>query len=559
MSETPEGEYGSIEYARAFCLQICQEYWETVRKNTSISWRFRNYKELLPNLSAEDKSIVADISCRLQVLMPEDACYEISIRYMDLLPEKYRAKNGIFYTPMYVVEKMLSDATRVGIDFKKAKVIDPAAGGAAYLAPLCRRLIKKNYKSDQDLVDDVTSRLIGFELDPFAAWLSQFVLDCTLAYKAPKAKMPPRVVHTMNALSAPESYYGQFDYVIGNPPYGITSLSEEASDKYDDVISGKPNLYQLFYRLAFLLVRDKGYVHFITPAGFIGGTYFKRLRYWIESRSTAVSFSFFNNRLGVFPGVQQELVIALFHKMNTSKNPQVYCLENKGTIIGEKICTSPFFQGDYWVLPRSKTSVKAGKLFTKVRPRFEELGFSIKTGHVVPHRSEKKMGNSKKSGSYPLIWSESIQDSKFKPERPYERGRYKWYTCSTQTGFIRDQAILIKRTSSKEQTRRIHTAIVDSAFIKHHGGFFAENHINILTANDKTPVDLPTLNKLINTELFDQLFRCNSGTVTVSVSELKRLPLPSSKGLKLFAKRVKVASCSEDIEEAAWKAYEVST
>ncbi len=558
MDDINESDDLSVKYSRAFCMQICREYWKTVKEKSGVKWRFRSYNNSQPGSFNIDTDEVSDVSKQLAELDPEEAGYIISIHYQKLLPREYRAAKGIFYTPIHVVEKILSDAESAGVDFKNIKAIDPAAGGAAFLAPLCRRLIKekrKNYESDQMLIDDVTSRLVGFELDPFAAWLSQFILDCSLALIAPNSKRPARVVHRIDALQVPESYFNQFDYVIGNPPYGKTTLASTVEDRYSDVVQGKPNLYQLFYKLAFLLVRETGFVHLITPTGFIGGSYFKKLRCWLESRSTAISFSFFEKRLGVFPGVQQELVISLFHSRPSNDRPEIYCLKGNVDISSEKLGVSPLFEDGVWILPQSKSGIEAGKLFLNSKSTLETHGYSVKTGHVVPFRSKEFLKCNREERAYPMFWAHDISkfpiiDRDFVGQRPV-----RWYKGKTEAGLNTCEAILIKRTSSKEQRRRIHTAIVDQSFVCKYGGYFAENHINVITKNEDAPVSLNTLNQLLSTRLFDELFRCSSGTVAVSASELRSRPLPSKKGLELFDNLLKEGSV--DIESAARRAYGV--
>lgn len=506
-----------------------------------------------------DREAASEASEQLTGLSPEKAGYKISIHYQKLLPKRYRATNGIFYTPMHIVEKTLSDAERVGVDFKQIKAIDPAAGGAAFLAPLCKRLIKakeENYETDQKRVDDVVERLVGFELDPFAAWLSQFILDCTLALMAPNSKRPPCVVHSINALEVPESYFNQFDYVIGNPPYGKTTLTKEIANRYGDIVRGKPNLYQLFYKLAFMLVRENGYVHLITPTGFIGGSYFKTLRCWLEKRGTAISFSFFEKRLGVFPGVQQELVISLFRSCRSTNSPQVYCLKGNGDISSEELGISPLFENSVWILPRSKLGSVAGELFLNSKGSFNKHGYNVKTGYVVPHRSGSLLTSKRGDSAYPMIWADDISKFPVISQDFAVQRSDRWFNGKTKAGLNQCEAILVKRTSSKEQRKRIYTAIVDQSFVDTYGGFYAENHVNIITRRKDSQVSLNTLNQLLNTRLFNDLFRCRSGTVTVSASELRELPLPSSNGLHLFEDLLRKNSM--DIESAAIKAYEVA-
>ena len=58
----------------------------------------------------------------------------------------------------------------------------------------------------------------GFEIDPFAAWLTQVWLEIALADLLAKAGQSlPDIVHVCDALNQ-EPNDQRFDLVIGNPP-----------------------------------------------------------------------------------------------------------------------------------------------------------------------------------------------------------------------------------------------------------------------------------------------------------------------------------------------------
>jgi len=546
------------ELARSYCLSVAEKYWKSIRAKTGVSWRIRTYKgarkPLTPELEAESRETAQSL-CQLD---PEYAGYQLSIRYMNLLPKVYREKFGIYYTPINVVNMMLDEAKSNGIDIKTARIIDMASGGSAFLAPICR-VMKRDNMSDHAIVEDIESRLTGFELDQFAAWLSQFLIDCELAFLAPTARKPKKIVHHADALTISSCFFGHYDYVIGNPPYGKVSRHEVPDERYGDIISGAPNFYQLFYKLAFLLACEGGFVHLITPTGFIGGKYFKALRRYIENHASANSFSFFQNRKNIFDGVQQELVISLFRKCPRSRKTVIRSItvDCKGELSVSKIGSVHLNKQGSWVLPKTREELSVAELFHSCRYILPSIGYVIHTGYVVPHRSNGYLSNRKRKDARPIIWSEAIHDDGFQPDAAYSKGRLRWYRSDSSAGLIKEPAVLIKRTSSKEQPRRIHAVLVDRSYIEKHGGFVAENHVNVLKARDDPCVDLVTILRLLKTRIVDQLFRCISGTVTVSSTELCQLPMPSPTALQVFAKNTHNSLDPDKIERAARIAYEL--
>ena len=55
-----------------------------------------------------------------------------------------------------------------------------------------------------------------------------------------------------------------------------------------------------------------------------------------------------------------------------------------------------------------------------------------------------------------------------------------------------------------------------------------ENHVNVLRASPQATISSKALAAVLNTSVIDQVFRCLSGSVAVSATELHALPLPSN-------------------------------
>lgn len=544
--------------AQSFCYEMAKSYWVEVKGRTKVKWKFRRLPFILPKLDENLHDKLQEDVALIRCMSPENAGYYISLQYQNLLPKSYREKFGIYYTPMHVVERMLDDAQKLNIDLEKAHVIDPSSGGAAYLAPLCRRMVNRKYSNYERIKKDIESRLMGVEIDPFAAWFSQYLVDCVLAEVAPSKTPPKNIVKNGNSLTLSQHYYNKFDYVIGNPPYGIINIGENLESKYADVVSGKVNLYQLFFKLGLNLARSGGIVHFVTPTGFISGNYFRQLRKYIEEHSNPEFFQFFDSRTSIFKGVQQEIAISAFKKCGNSKTPISMTLQESVSsqkIVTKYVTKASSFKEGVWILPKSEAEYRAAKYYSNSKYNLKTSGFSVRTGYLVPHRSREEISNRKTKLAIPIVWSEAISDGKFLPEISFNKGRERWYVPSSEAGIYCEEAVLVKRTSSKEQNRRIHTAKIARSFITKFKGFVAENHVNVITIEDEPCVSLSVLEKFMRSDIFDDLFRCGSGTVTVSATELRRMPFPSPEGLRFFAKFVGSSNDPDVICEAAKIAY----
>ncbi|MDQ7072465.1 MAG: hypothetical protein Q9N32_01405 [Gammaproteobacteria bacterium] len=211
------------------------------------------------------------------------------------------------------------------------------------------------------------------------------------------------------------------------------------------------------------------------------------------------------------------------------------------------------------MLPKTKEQLTVSELFASERRyTFNDIiSYEVNTGYVVPHRNVSKLKKRKCTNTNPMIWSEAMLcTGRFSSDSKSLTHSEKWYQSESKSGLITEPCILIKRTSSKEQPRRIHAAIVSQKYIDLHGGFYAENHLNVMRKTGSTLITLSAVLKLLQTRLFDQLFRCINGTVTVSSSELNQILSPSPEAFKEFSLTIKDSYDADTIEQAARVAYD---
>ena len=162
-----------------------------------------------------------------------DASYRIGVLYTGLMPDERRARLGAHYTPRALCQRLLDMAEEAGVKWATARVLDPACGGGAFLSPLALRIAASLKDQPAEAVlTSIEQRLRGYEIDPFAAWMSQVFLDVTLAKPCLKAGRPLKsLVQVCDALEQ-EPGAERFDLVIGNPPYGRITLSPSLRQKF---------------------------------------------------------------------------------------------------------------------------------------------------------------------------------------------------------------------------------------------------------------------------------------------------------------------------------------
>ncbi|HIE9261999.1 MULTISPECIES: class I SAM-dependent DNA methyltransferase [Klebsiella] len=535
-ASTYKTEQSRLMQARSFCSNIVSAYWDTLARKlkSNIKMRAVPHTVYMEDILCDARELAERTGELIARFPAEDAGYLIGSIYTVMLPSAYRAEMGAYYTPPPLVSRLLDLAEQSGVDFSHATVIDPACGGGAFLAPVAIRMLKKDKGSSPEwILRRISCRLKGIEIDPFAAWMSSVLLESVLMPLCVKAKrrLPHDTIIVGDALQQ-EHIFG-YDLVIGNPPYGRVTLDIKMREKYSRSLFGHANLYGLFTDLAIRMVKENtGVIAFLTPTSFLGGQYFTALRTLLTEKTTPFAFDFVADRDGVFDDVLQETMLTAFkagdHKIRALVSSLVPKGLNKAKI--EKIGSVEVEKGGAtWLLPRGKDDARFLKMLKSMPMRLAELGYSVSTGKLVWNRFKSQLRATKGKNSYPLVWAESITSAGFRFSAD-RKNHVPYIDIVPRQDFLvtTSECVLVQRTTSKEQERRILAAILPQKFIDENGGVVVENHINIVYSNGLFSAVRPeVIEVLLNSHVVDRAFRCISGSVAVSAYELNSIPLPS--------------------------------
>ena len=552
--------------ARATVCAAVAAYW---RMLPAAPGRNRPLHELpleidLASLPEEAGGLARSVGQAAAGLDVADAHYRIGLLYTAMMPARLRTRLGAYYTPPALCERLLDMATAGGVDWRTARVLDPACGGGAFLSPVARRMAGSLKDcSARIAVRNIQSRLRGLELDPFAAWMSRVFLDVTLRGLCDQAgerlQSVVRVCDSLGEMPGEE----QFDLVVGNPPYGRVTLSPERREKFRRSLFGHANLYGVFTDLALRFVRPGGVIAYVTPTSFLSGEYFKALRSLLAREAPPASIDFIGERKGVFADVLQETLLAAYRRSSGPVTGRVHFImpapdgSIKATAAGSFRLPDP--PDRPWLMARSDGQSALARRVVRMPCRLADYGYTISTGPLVWNRHKASLRDEPGKGRYPLVWAESVRaDGAFvfraqkHNHRPYFEPRADEHWVLTDF-----PCTLLQRTTAKEQRRRLIAAELPRSFIRKHGAVVVENHLNMIKPLNGPPTVSPAaLAALLNSSVVDQVFRCISGTVAVSAYELRALPVPSPEDMREIESLIEVDANRETLEAAVERLYD---
>ena len=421
-------------------------------------------------------------------LDPITASYWLSVTYTAMLPDAMRSRLGVYYTPPALSARLLDMATEAGIDWRTCRVLDPACGGGSFLGPAALRMVEGLAgQPPTTILASIEQRLRGFEIDPFAAELSQTFLEVALADPIAGAGRPlSRLVSVCDSLQQ-EPKLGAYDLVIGNPPYGRISLPDSMRERYKRSLYGHANLYGLFTDLALRWAALGGVIAYVTPTSFLAGEYFKALRSLLISEAPPVAVDFIEARKGVFEDVLQETMLATYRRNWPARKATVHHVyvspegDAKISRTGH-FCLPADAPHAPWLLPRSPKDTPLIEALTRMKSRLADWGYKVSTGPLVWNRHKEQLRSQPGKQTLPLVWAEAIAGPGQFLFRAEKRNHEPYFRMMAGDDWLRIDrpCVLLQRTTAKEQSRRLIAAVLPSALIAEYGAVVVENHLNMI-------------------------------------------------------------------------------
>lgn len=552
--------------AEEFCLATVAAYWNAEQRRLGASLPLppppeERVRAVLPPAARQAAERAGTAATALAC---PTAAYLIGRTYSAMLPRELRSRLGVFYTPPALAARLLDMTERAGVDWRTARIVDPACGGGAFLAPVALRIAEAlRGEEPRSVIASIGERLRGFELDPFSAWTSQVFAEIALAPLCRDARCRlPRIVDVRDSLNG-QAGDAAHDLVIGNPPYGRVTLPRELRAVYGRSLYGHANLYGLFTDLALRLVRPKGIIAYVTPASFLAGEYFKRLRALLGRDAPPVNIDFVAGRKNVFDDVLQETVLTLFRRTSARTTATVHLLDwRTGGIAAVRAgrFALPDDAEQPWLIPRDADQRPLVETLRRFTHRLADYGYAVSTGPLVWNRHKPQLSTTAAEGALPLVWAESVTaDGRF-AFKAEKRNHAPYFMPGPGDDWLitRRPCILLQRTTAKEQSRRLIAAELPAEFLRRHGAVVVENHLNMIRPTvDRPAVGADLLAALLNSAAVDRAFRCLNGSVAVSAFELESLPLPPPSALRPLAALLRRGAGRREMDQAISRLFAV--
>ena len=281
-----------------------------------------------------------------------------------------RKEHGIYYTPKFITDyivretvgRFLQENTGYPDKLHNIKILDPACGSGSFLIRAYDELLKyhaNELKKPLDKLDQwerlpiLTNSIFGVDLDKQAMEITRLnLLLRSLAHREPLPFLGNNIKRGNSLVSGTdeelEKYFGAdwqsqhpfnwqdefsgvmdkggFDVVIGNPPYirqeqlsEFKPLWQKSFECYD----GVADIYVYFFERGLQLLKEGGFLAFISSNKYFRSGYGKNLRGFLSTKTTIEQIIDFGDA-PVFDAITYPSIIVLRKSLPNQNNTRIY-------------------------------------------------------------------------------------------------------------------------------------------------------------------------------------------------------------------------------------------
>lgn len=315
-----------------------------------------------------------------------------------------------------------------------------------------------------------------------------------LEYVEPSVKVSTSISNVSSLIHALNVGKELYDVVLSNPPFYEFIPDAHIKSNYADVISGRTNIFSLFFKLSIDLTKPGGYVGFIVPPSMNNGNFFNALRAYIMKHCSIT-------HLKTYPS-------NLFDEAQTSVQ----------IIVLKKLYQGELATDDHMIKRNGIT------LFVEDKKQFNSYwsgaislsnaGYEVRTGTVMWNNHKADFRTTLDSDCLPLIYSKDLKSLSDYDPTLYTDRRFLPKDIAPKS--IDEPFVAVNRIVGSAQ-KSLRAKYYDA-------GYYAENHVNFVVpkTNSKPRFSVEEVTRLLN-DVPSEYLSLLSGNTQISKTELENL------------------------------------
>lgn len=210
------------------------------------------------NKLLKDEHDHKEVSNRVRGLITKFKGEKIGIEYENSLSDSHRNKEGVYYTPSWIVKDLFKNI-KITSDLR---FLDPCCGSGNFLIEAIKQGV-------------APENVYGFDIDENAVLITKQRIKDEFGYETENIKVGDFLQEAIK-LSRENNY---FDLIFTNPPWG-KKIEKSAKERYSTVYGCGNSLdtTSLFLGASLSILRPNGFLGFLVQEAFFNITAFEDIR-----------------------------------------------------------------------------------------------------------------------------------------------------------------------------------------------------------------------------------------------------------------------------------------
>lgn len=216
------------------------------------------------NKLLKDKHDHKELSDKVSELIIKWKGEKVGIEYENSLSDSYRNKEGIYYTPSWIVKDMFKNI-KITADLK---FLDPCCGSGNFIIEAIRQGVKPE-------------NVYGFDIDENAVLITKQRIKDEFGYDTENVKVGDFLQEAIKL--SRENY--SFDLIFTNPPWG-KKIEKSAKERYSTLYGCGNSLdtTSLFLGASLSILKSNGFLGFLIQEAFFNIATFEDVRKKVASK-----------------------------------------------------------------------------------------------------------------------------------------------------------------------------------------------------------------------------------------------------------------------------------
>jgi len=238
---------------------------------------------VLENTELKNIEVLVKIASSSMTSLNAAPEYIFDVVIHKLLSSYIRHKSGEFYTPPFIVKKMVKESYRFG-----DKVLDPCCGSGNFLIEIIKTIM--NSRNPDSAKIGALKKVYGYDINPISVYLTKINLLYLLKEKFVNINLNFKATDFL--FEEEDNSKQDFDLIIGNPPW--LTLRDVDSSGYQEKIKNLSEALEIkplpknvlnieiaslfFYKAKITHMKKGGKIFFVITQGVINGSHAARFR-----------------------------------------------------------------------------------------------------------------------------------------------------------------------------------------------------------------------------------------------------------------------------------------